>query len=123
MTDHVQYICPPDCSNPHCQFCMGGLFACKVCGSFEGATTNDCPGVQLTMEQAEAVYAGEIDFRDGHWIDAGCDASPSGRQRQRNDRLGDPCHRCGASWRNRGPGCTVACYRADRADGRREVVA
>ena len=47
MTDHVP-VTHTDCNLPHCPFCDGGLFACKVCGCAEGATTDDCPGVQLT---------------------------------------------------------------------------
>lgn len=43
-------------------FCDGGLFACSVCSSFEGATTTECPGRQMTPEERDAVYAGDIDF-------------------------------------------------------------
>lgn len=70
MTDHVQYACPGDHDDGgwSCQFCAGGLFACDACGSFEGATTSECPGVQMTADQADAVYAGTLDFRDDAWV-------------------------------------------------------
>jgi len=36
--DHVDYVCNGDCHDDSiCMFCAGGLFACVVCGSFEGA--------------------------------------------------------------------------------------
>jgi hypothetical protein len=51
-----------------CWICDGGLGVCTVCGGAEGSLTIECPGVQMTAEQDEKVYAGAIDFKDGHWI-------------------------------------------------------
>jgi hypothetical protein len=53
-------------------FCEGGLFACAVCASFEGATTDDCPGRRMTAEESDAVYAGELNFRAGEWRQECC---------------------------------------------------
>ena len=43
---HVEY--PPSCSR---------------CGSFEGATTSDCPGARMTGQQIDLVYEGKLDYR------------------------------------------------------------
>ena len=65
---HVALEC--DCGNTGCMFCDGGLFACTRCGSFEGATTTDCPGRQIHL--ADEVYAGRLDYRIingvGSWV-------------------------------------------------------
>ena len=55
-----------------CMFCDGGLFACTVCNSFEGATVDDCPGEPMTYEQREAVYAGNLNYRAGKWREECC---------------------------------------------------
>ena len=70
--DHVDYECPPGYHDNeeyggHCMFCDGGLFACTVCSSFEGATTTQCPGRKLTAQERDDVYAGRLDYRNGHW--------------------------------------------------------
>lgn len=54
-------------SGAHCMFCEGGLSACTRCGAFEGAWPDQCPGVPMTPEQSDAVYAGELNYRDGAW--------------------------------------------------------
>lgn len=67
MAAHVNLEC--DCDNNCCQFCVGGLWACAICDSFEGATTTDCPGKRMTFEQSQEVYAGRLDFVNGlGWI-------------------------------------------------------
>ncbi|MDV6309940.1 hypothetical protein [Gordonia amicalis] len=69
--DHVEYKCSFDRhedGGAHCMFCEGGLFACSVCGSFEGATTTQCPKESMTLEQCDAVYAGDLDYRNGKWL-------------------------------------------------------
>jgi hypothetical protein len=71
---HVAYECK--CGSQHCQFCDGGLFSCTICGSFEGATTTQCPGVKMTNEQRDAVYAGQLDFRNGQWVNKASRNSP-----------------------------------------------
>lgn len=50
-----------------CQFCDGGLSACTVCGGFEGSLTTMCPGMPLTVDQLDAVYAKLIDFNNFQW--------------------------------------------------------
>jgi hypothetical protein len=62
--EHVCKKCPETCG---CMFCDGGLFLCDVCGSFEGATTTECPGCRMTPRESDAVYAGRLDFIDGAW--------------------------------------------------------
>jgi len=72
---HVDYVCPGDHDDGRsCMFCDGGLFACAVCNSFEGATTTRCPGVRMTAEQHDAVYAGDLDYR----FDTGADCTVPG---------------------------------------------
>lgn len=48
--------------------CDGGLSICKICGGAEGSLTTDCPGVVMTTEQGDAVYAGRLDYQGGAWI-------------------------------------------------------
>lgn len=68
MIEHVRYECK--CNKPYCQFCDGGLLACTVCDGFEGSIPTDCPGVPMTQQQADDVYAGKVDYRDGRgWIE------------------------------------------------------
>jgi hypothetical protein len=60
---HIAHQCAGGREDSACMFCDGGLFACSTCGSFEGATTTQCPGQPLTEEESDAVYAGYLDFR------------------------------------------------------------
>lgn len=66
---HTEYVCTTvhEDGGWTCQFCAGGLSACAVCGSFEGATTDHCPGAEMAWGQREAVYAGTLNYRDGAW--------------------------------------------------------
>lgn len=72
---HVAYECR--CDRTTCMFCDGGLFACEVCGSFEGATTTFCPGRPMTKDEEDAVYSGDLDYRDGQWINAPSTQTPA----------------------------------------------
>jgi hypothetical protein len=73
---HVAIVCTDrECAG--CMFCDGGLFGCSRCGSFEGATTTDCPGEAMTGEQSDAVYAGDLDYRDGAWVESCSRQSPA----------------------------------------------
>lgn len=65
---HEWYKCPPDCENPHCPYCRGGLGLCVVCGAAEGELTTDCPGHKVTEEIKQKVYQGKLDFFGGQWI-------------------------------------------------------
>jgi hypothetical protein len=68
--EHTKYICKGGHDSLGCMFCDGGLFACTVCGGAEGSLATDCPGVQMTPEQGDAVYAGTLDWRDGRgWVE------------------------------------------------------
>lgn len=50
-----------------------GLALCLTCGGAEGAMPTMCPGVRLTAEQLEDIYADKLDFNRGpmaiypHW--------------------------------------------------------
>lgn len=70
--EHTEYVCTKDHDRPGCMFCDGGLFSCSVCGSFEGATTTHCPGQEMYREYGDRVYAGQIDYRDGAWVEGAC---------------------------------------------------
>lgn len=78
---HLPFVC--DGCDRCCMFCDGGLFGCRMCSSFEGATTSQCPGRRMSVEEADAVYAGLLDYRDGSWVDAPSPHSPNGRRRIR----------------------------------------
>ena len=67
-----QYLTSTDCKcnqRPGCWLCDGGLAICKVCGLYEGSLTTECPGYECYKEKADKVYAGEIDFRNGEWVE------------------------------------------------------
>lgn len=66
--DHVPYACPGEHENPGCMFCDGGLTACGTCGGLEGGMPTQCPGRAMTGDEADAVYAGALDFRAGEWV-------------------------------------------------------
>jgi hypothetical protein len=77
---HIAFECDPrshDDGGWTCQFCAGGLFACTRCDSFEGAITTHCPGVRMTADQHDAVYAGTLDYRAGEWVEAGSPHTPN----------------------------------------------
>jgi hypothetical protein len=65
MPKHIRYECSGGHDYLGCQFCDGGLFACTVCGGFEGSLPTDCPGFKMTEEQEHRVYRGLLDYRDG----------------------------------------------------------
>jgi len=46
-----------------------GLLHCKVCHGGEGSLPSDCPGAAMTAFQQDEVYAGRLNYKDGHWID------------------------------------------------------
>lgn len=56
------------CVRTGCQFCDGGLAACKICGGFEGSLTTHCRGSRLSQPVLDAVYAGAQDFVGGEWV-------------------------------------------------------
>lgn len=64
---HTKYVCDRDHGERHCMFCDGGLFACSVCWSFEGATTSDCPGAPMDAFTSDKVYTTDLDFLNGTW--------------------------------------------------------
>lgn len=67
--EHTWYVCNGGHEYPGCMFCDGGLSSCTVCGGAEGSLPTDCPGVEMTKQQADGVYAGSIDYREGRgWV-------------------------------------------------------
>jgi hypothetical protein len=77
---HIAYECSRDreeCERGTCQFCCGGLFACTICESFEGATTTHCPKVRIPSDTYADVYAGRVDYRDGRWVKEGSPHTPN----------------------------------------------
>jgi hypothetical protein len=60
---HDYDTCRPGCDNASCMICIGGLSLCKRCGGGEGSLPTNCPGVRMTKEQEDKVYAGELDYR------------------------------------------------------------
>lgn len=92
-TQHIDFVCKIEHEDGGwtCQFCAGGLFACSVCASFEGATTTHCPGYDMDYEQRDDVYEGRRDFRWGRWIDRPSRMSPAwwARHRYRLNLIND----------------------------------
>ena len=60
--------CPEAERGMSCMFCDGGLASCVICGGGEGSLPINCPGVRMTADQHDAVYAGQIDFIEGTWV-------------------------------------------------------
>jgi len=59
--EHIFYVCPQPCPDVgRCQFCDGGILYCTVCGAYEGALLDVCPGEKLTAEQHNWNYAGNM---------------------------------------------------------------
>lgn len=56
----------PRCDNP-CQFCDGGLSACVDCGGLEGSLTTQCPGIELSADLLDHIYAQSMDFNQNRW--------------------------------------------------------
>jgi hypothetical protein len=56
--EHVEYKCSDKCEG--CQFCLGGLFACTVCGGCEGSLLEECPGHRLSPEEHNRNYAANL---------------------------------------------------------------
>ena len=44
-----------------------GLASCTVCGGGEGSLPRDCPGVRMTADENDAVYARTLDFIGKCW--------------------------------------------------------
>ena len=79
MTKHI-FVTPQDHIDKDCypgMICDGGLALCSVCGGLEGGLTSDCPEEQMTEEEVEKVYKGEIDFIDGQWVNKVSPHSPA----------------------------------------------
>ena len=68
MSKHTYYTCPPDCDEPHCNYCLGGLAYCTVCKGAEGTLPTECPGAYMTARQEADVYAARLDFVQGDWV-------------------------------------------------------
>lgn len=47
-----------------------GLAHCKVCGGAEGALPTECPGLKMSPEALDEVYAGRLDYQQvkGGWF-------------------------------------------------------
>lgn len=59
-----------DCQVEYCPVCDGGLAICSVCRCIEGSLASECPGHDCWASHGERIYRGEIDFRDGQWVNA-----------------------------------------------------
>lgn len=43
------------------------LAQCRVCGCAEGEIPTECPGHKVDYQYRQAIYAGELDFKDDAW--------------------------------------------------------
>lgn len=64
---HV-YEVHKDCERQHCNICHGGLASCTVCHGAEGSLPTHCPGIAMTSDQCDQVYATALDYINGTWI-------------------------------------------------------
>lgn len=46
-----------------------GLVHCKKCNGAEGSLPTHCPGETMSGEDEELVFAGQLDFIDGNWVE------------------------------------------------------
>lgn len=65
MRGHVRATCLDTCEG--CNYCLGGLYACTVCGGAEGSLPTECPKEEMTDEQERAVFNGALDYINGRW--------------------------------------------------------
>lgn len=77
---HVLFVCDGQHGEygRSCMFCDGGLSACATCGAFEGAWTTHCPHVRVDVDTWDKVYAGELDYRSGRWVNEASPHCPPG---------------------------------------------
>jgi hypothetical protein len=71
---HIFYTCAPlyacqDNGSPTCKFCEGGLALCTICGGAEGTLPSECPGIEMSEYQEDAVWLYKtLDFKNGKWF-------------------------------------------------------
>lgn len=66
MPEHVR---SPKTCDKHCNGCNScELFHCSVCNGAEGSLPTECPGRKMIEREEAAVYAGDIDYKNGQWI-------------------------------------------------------
>lgn len=72
MTEHTWHT-EEDHSDPDdamtCKTCRGDLAYCKVCLAAECELPTDCPGRVMSRLECEDVCRGNLDFRNGAWLD------------------------------------------------------
>lgn len=66
MKHNIVYECIREDCGGTCFGCTIGH--CSACGQSEGGLATECPGVIITAEQADEIYAGKIDFVGGQWM-------------------------------------------------------
>lgn len=66
MKHQMEYTCIREDCGGSCMGCTLGT--CKNCGTYEGGLATECPGVRISEQQADDIYAGKIDFINGVWI-------------------------------------------------------
>lgn len=49
-----------------------GLAHCKKCNGGEGSLPTECPGVKMTADEEDLVYAGKLDYKAGRWVVKAC---------------------------------------------------
>ena len=69
MTAHTLH----NCGAWDCRICEGGLSLCMVCGGAEASMPKECPGVEMTPEQADAVQSGDLDYHGWAMVEKGKD--------------------------------------------------
>jgi hypothetical protein len=67
VNHQIEYKCIREDCGGACFGCTLG--SCVACGQSEGGLATECPGAAVTTEQADAIYAGKVDFRGGVWVD------------------------------------------------------
>ena len=68
--EHTKFVCKLGWEK--CSQCNhdthAELFVCAVCGGAEASLPSSCPGRALTPDEADAVQAALLDFKDGTWV-------------------------------------------------------
>ena len=84
MRQHT-YVKHENCQNPYCMICDGGLALCEVCGGLEGGLPSECPGERMSNETQDKVYRGEIDFRNGAWVENAASSNSPASYREEHE--------------------------------------
>lgn len=64
MVEHEFHRCHED----DCKVCLAELLLCEVCGGAEASLPAECPGRRMSVDEMDAVQAGDLQYAAGEWF-------------------------------------------------------